>query len=321
MVDVAAAFTRAVLVVFGALLALPFVAWLEGLRGRAGASVAGPRGARTALATALKLLEKRAPSSAGRDRFLHDIAPMLALVPTVAVPGLLPATPDDPLGVTLPVLLAFLLLATVATALAGFAGDNRLALLGTLRIVLLRVGVIVVIATAALGPAVLAGSSVVAQIVVREAVPLVGVLPSWGVFVSPLGALAACVALAIHAQGTSRARAEATLGEPWLAEASGPVLLGHRVFETLDLLAGAAVIAVVFLGGWHVPGLVEQGAHPAIAALASSCKTAIALAIVLGVRGLLPPLPWAVAVRLCWMVLLPLAGVGALLVIVVRGLF
>ncbi len=299
------ALLRALCTFGAAVVALPVVAWLEGLRGRSQSGVvSGPRGAFTALATAIKLLEKRAPRALETDRLLHTTAPVLALIPTLALLTMLPVSPDDPIGATLPQILAMPLLSTGAVALAGFGSGSRLAHLAALRLVALRLSVLVVVGAAAMAVAHVAGSVDMPVLAAAQAEPLLGVLPRWGIFVAPTACLAATVALAVHAQHVSRSRTEPSLAEPWLGDATGPVLLGHRIFESLDLFAGASVLAVLFFGAWDIPGLAVPDT------LATALKILLALAAVVGVRNILPVLTPAVALRVCWIVLLPLAVIA-----------
>lgn len=309
---VAEGFLRAVGTVIAAVVALPFVAWVEGLRGRASSPslspgvVNGPRGALTALATAIKLLEKRAPRALGADRLLHTTAPILALIPTLSVLAIIPLSPHDPVAATLPFALSLPLVSTGAVALAGYGGGSSLAHLAALRLVALRLSVLVVVAAASMSSAHAAGTVDLPSIVNAQAEPfaLPVPVPRWGAFLAPTSFLAALAGLAIHAQHVLRARTEPSLAEPWLGNAIGPVLLGHRVFESLDLVAGASLLAVIFLGGWHAPGVQLPFA------LASIIKVAIALIAIVAARNMLPALTPAVSVRICWIVLLPLAVLG-----------
>jgi NADH:ubiquinone oxidoreductase subunit H len=145
------------------------------------------------------------------------------------------------------------------------------------------------------------------ELVDAQARPLIGVLPRWGAFVVPTAFLSALLALAIHSQHVLRARTDPTLAEPWLIEATGPVLLGHRILETLDLLAGACLLAVIFLGGWHFP-IVQLPFE-----ITTVLKIAIATVLVIIARNMIPALTAAIALRVCWIVLLPFAALGVVL--------
>lgn len=334
---------RALGTIIAALLAVPFVAWLEGLRGRASAAagattapgvVVGPRGAKTAWASAIKLLEKRAPRAADTDRLLHATAPILAVIPTLSVPAIIPLQRGDPVTASLPFVLGLSLLSTGAVALAGWGSGNRLAHLAALRLVALRLSVLVVVAASALAAARAAGTLDLGALVAAQAEPLVplggtsasatgplvgtAAVPRWSILLAPTAFFAALVALAMHAQVILRGRTEPTLAEPWFGGATGPVLLGHRVFESLDLLAGGCVLAVVFLGGWHVPLLAASGA-PIVGPAVTIAKVAIALIAIVAVRNALPTsLTPALAVRICFVGLLPLA-IAALVLLEIVG--
>lgn len=301
------------LVTFGAaLVALPVVAWIEGMRGSrttvaSGVVSRGPRGALTALASAAKLLEKRAPRTLQADRLLHALAPVLGLIPSVALLAILPVSAQDEVRAPLPMALALPLLSTGAIALAGIGGGNRLAQLSALRLVALRLSVVVVVAVGAVGSVLAAGALGLPEMVAAQAEPLWGPVPRWGALVDLPGFLASILALAVHAQHVVRARTVPSLAEPWHGQATGPVLLGHRMFESLDLLAGAALVATLFLGGWHLP-LVDDGG-----VVVTVAKVALALGAIVAVRNLMPALTPGVAVRLCWTVLMPAAAAGAAL--------
>lgn len=308
-------FVRALVATALAGVALPIVAVLERTRAQRiagdGSLTVGPRGARTALATALKLLEKRAPRGPDADRLVSTFSPILALVPTLGVLSILPAGPADEPGSTLPLALALPLLATGAVALAGHGGGSRLALLSALRLVALRAAALVVVGLACVAAARSAGSVELADVARAQAAPLWWAVPRWGVLVSPTSFLACLLALAIHAQQVQRMRTEPSLAEPWFGDATGPVLLGYRVFESLDLLACAAILAVVFGGAWHVPGVTSD--LGAVHVLTLALKTVGVLTLVVLLRNALPRLAHATAVRTLWLVLAPLALSGALI--------
>ena len=298
---------HAVVVAAVACAFLPLVSWLEALRGDETSHAAGrAHSASAALATAIKLLEKRAPRVAGSDRIVSRLAPILALVPTLMVLGLMPMQ-SRPSDVPLVLCLSLFLLSTTAVALAGMASANRLVLLAAVRLFSIRVVVISVVGTAALAIVRDAGSSSLSGIVSAQQGSLWDVLPRWGMFVSPLSFLAALISWAFYAQQTIRARTEASLAPTWIAESTGPGLLGHRIFESLDLVAGAALLVCVFAGGEHAP---------IAPALAWILKTGLMLVLLVLVRNRLPHLAPASVVRVLWLVLFPLAVAGTAWVLI-----
>jgi NADH:ubiquinone oxidoreductase subunit H len=295
----AAAAAHALVTVAVALLALPLVALIDGIGARGGHG-----GALSAVANALRLLEKRAPVSSQADTLLHRLAPVLAIVPCVAGLAVLPTNNALGLTVTLPFALALPLVSTAAVAVAGVAGDNRLALLSALRLAFLRTAVVIVIAVAAIGPAWAAGSLDL-DAIARGKDGAGGILGS-GAVIAPGALVAVLLAIAVLSQQVRRARTEPLLVEPWLAEAAGPVLLGHRVFEAVDLAWFAALVATLFLGGPELPGAAAAFSGGTVLVLkAIACGVVAAL-----LRTLLPPLSNAQSLRLCLLVLVPLALSG-----------
>jgi NADH-quinone oxidoreductase subunit H len=312
---------RALGLVAGALLLLPIVAWLDHRLRPPGPS-STKRARSSSIADALKLLGKRAARQEGADRVVHAAAPVLAIVPAATLLALVPlSSAEGPRSGTLLFALSLPFVSTTAVALAGYAGANRLALLGALRSAILRASAFVVVGGGALGAAKAAESLVLDDVVRAQARPLAGAVPGWGLLTSPLGFAVAVTALAALSQHAARARAEGEIDlvDPWSVEAAGPILLGHRVFESLELLALSAFLATLFLGGWLVPGL--DGAPAALGPLVVVVKTLLVTALVLAVRRALPPLDAARAVRLCWTALVPLAAFGLVLADVVGAIF
>ncbi len=308
---------RAIFAVVFAVVGLPVVAAFERFGARRDSNISvGPRGGRTALATALKLLQKRAPRVVGTDRLLSSMAPVLALIPTVGALSVLPLSPTDATGATLPLLLALPALATGAVALAGFGAASPLALLSALRLVTLRMATFCVVALCALAPARQALSAVLLDITNHQSTTLAG-LPQWGAVTVPTSFLAAVIALAVLSQHSQRLRTAASLQQPWFGDVTGPVLLGHRVFESIDVLVGAAVVSALFLGAWHIPGVHAISAP--LGALALSAKTIAVLWSVVFVKNRLPTMSHAAALRFLWLVLAPIAAGGVVVVEVLHA--
>lgn len=325
---------RAALLLAVTLALYPPVAWLDRWAQRAPGDPAPLRlSPLLPLANAVKLLQKRAALSSSADRLVHVVAPLLSLLPSLCALATVPLAPaltsttgeSVRLGVargegTLPVALALLLLATVGIALAGWAGANRLALLGALRLVLLRTAALVVVALGAAGVCLLHQTLSFEQLVLAQGEAALGPLPGLGVLVNPVGFGCAVAALAVLGQRLVRSRPDehADLVEPYAAEAAGVTLLGHRLFEVVDLLACAALVTTVFLGGWLVPGLDDAGttALPlsavSLRVLVFFAKVVLAAALILAVRRALPPLRHDQAQSVVWVLVVVAGGALAL---------
>lgn len=316
---------------FAVLLVLyPPVAWLDRWARRAPGD---PTPLRLSpllhLANAVKLIQKRAALASSADRVVHVAGPWLSLLPSLFALATVPLAPalttstgeSLRLGVargegTLPVALALLLVATAGIAFTGWAGANRLALLSALRLVQLRTAALVVVALGAAGVCLLHRTLSFEQLVLAQAGELLGPLPALGVLVNPVGFGCAVAALAVLGQRLARSRPDehADLVEPYAAEAAGVTLLGHRFFEVVDLLACAALVSTVFLGGWLLPGVDDAGTtalplEPTVTrALVFFGKLLFTSALILAVRRALPPLRHDQAQSLVWVLVVIAAG-------------
>jgi NADH-quinone oxidoreductase subunit H len=329
-VDVALPFLRASLLVATAVVLYPPLAWLDrwaqlapGAEGRVTMNPLLP------LANALKLLHKRAALPAGADRLVHNLAPMLALTPALFALATLPLAPavttsEGPVQLsvagdqgTVAASLSLLLLSTAGVAAAGWAGANHLALLAALRLVLLRAAALVVVGLGAAGVCLIHATPGLDELVVNQSQPFLGDVPALGVLVNPVGFICVIVALAVLGQRQARSRPDdhADLVSPYAAEASGPSLLAHRLFEVLDQAAFAGLVATVFLGGWMIPGvdgpdtLAMSSSDAALRLGVFVLKLLGAATLVLLVRRSLPPVRHDQALTLMW-VLVVAAAVG-----------
>lgn len=315
-------FLRAALLLTVTLVLYPALAWLDRWAQRApGDPTPLPRSPLSPVANAFKLLQKRAALPSSADRLVHVAAPLLALVPSLCALATVPLAPAVTtsggellrLGVargegTLPVALGLLFVATAGIAFAGWAGANRLALLGALRLVLLRVAVLVVVGLGTAGVCLLHQTLLLDALVLEQAALVAGPVPGWGVIVNPVGFGCAVVALAVLSQRLVKSRPDehADLVEPYAAEAAGVTLLGHRLFEVVDLLAASALIATVFFGGWLIPGVDTEGsvalpvAEASVRTLVFLGKTLFAAFLLLAIRRALPPLRHDQAQSLVW---------------------
>ncbi|MCP4501957.1 MAG: NADH-quinone oxidoreductase subunit H [Deltaproteobacteria bacterium] len=309
------------------LIAYPAIAWLER---RSALDVLRPyRLLRTPLlplADVLKHLAKRGSIPAEADAFQMRLAPFIGLLPVVLVIAALPVAPvvDGPTQVSLtdgsaPILMpfAFLLLSTLGIAFGGAGSGNPLALLTSLRLCLVRISTLLTSVIACLSIARLSHSPTLSGVVMGQLAPLskwTGALPAWGILASPLAFATALLSLALLAQRMHRSRMDHLhdLEESYVAKISGPLLLVTRVFEILDLFAGACLLTVFFLGGWSLPGLDVTEALPSLnigllhAAVFLGKAIALSAAIVFLRRGL-PSFSAGQLWRLVWLILLPTA--------------
>ncbi|MDH7570333.1 MAG: NADH-quinone oxidoreductase subunit H, partial [Armatimonadota bacterium] len=166
----------AVIILFG--LVMPVVTFLIYLlrkflgfiQRRLGPMRVGPYGVLQSIADAVKLLQKEDLAPANADRFVYAIAPYLVFVPAVLVYVVIPfglgsgfITKD--LNVGLVYLTAVTSVSVVGIIAAGWASDNKWSLLGALRSAAQLVAYELPMTLGLLGPALMAGSLALGDVV------------------------------------------------------------------------------------------------------------------------------------------------------------
>ncbi|MFL5308828.1 MAG: complex I subunit 1/NuoH family protein [Myxococcales bacterium] len=237
------------------------------------------------LADVLKMLFKEdfIPEGASRNKFLFNLAPLLAFAPAFCLFAVVPVGPEITfLGkrialqvarVDWGILYVFALasLAVFGTALAGWTSNNKLALLGGLRasaqlvsyevtLGLTLVGVFIVFGTLRLDAMVLQQGPTEAMLrsAIRTGTPdgslVFGWLPGWGALFQPLGMVLFLVAAMAEIK---RAPFDTPEGESeiigYFLEYSGLKSGLFLIAEFAEVVVVSGIVAAVFLGGYHIP--------------------------------------------------------------------
>src|SRR5262249_43148091 len=117
--------------------------WLERkiaarVQDRLGPNRVGPFGLFQNLADAVKLIIKEDITPAGADRLVYNMAPIVAVLSTILILGVIPFSPIH-VGVDLSIgLLYFVAIGSIGTLsviMAGWSSNNKYALLGSFRAV------------------------------------------------------------------------------------------------------------------------------------------------------------------------------------------
>jgi len=234
-----------------------FLVWVERkvvarFQDRLGPNRLGPFGLIQPFADVIKLLIKEDITPDGADRVLFNMAPIMALATVLILWAVIPFSPTL-LGADLNVGVLFIVaigaIGTLGILIAGWASNNKYALLGALRTVAQVVAYEVPMVIALLVPVLLARSMSVQDIVLSQSV--------WFLVVTPVTALIFLI--------TSIAE----LGRPPfdLMEAESEIVAGFHIEytgmkfglfyagELLHTLTMGALFACFFLGGWRGPGV------------------------------------------------------------------
>ena len=289
------------------LLTVIVLIWVERkvaarIQDRIGPNRVGPIGLMQTFADLLKLLGKEDITPTAADRVLYNAAPLVSFATVVLIWAVVPFTPfhygvDLEIGVLYFVAIASL--GTLAIMIAGWASNNKYALLGAFRVVALLVSYEVPLVFALLVPVMLAGSMSLLDIVNAQT-------GMWFVVLSPL----AFAIFYISSQAeTGRApfdliEAESELVAGFNIEYSGMKFGMFFAAEFLHVFTNGILMALLFFGGWLGPLYYES---PLIAFVWLGIKGTVIYLTTLWLRNTVPRLRIDQIMSFNWKFLVPLS--------------
>ena len=313
-------------VVLGAVL--PNLIWVERrmaglIQDRPGPNRVGPFGLFQAVADILKLLLKEDVVPIYADRLLHTLAPLILLVPAMTTFAVIPFGStihlfgrDIPLviaDVNIGILYVFALTSVgiYGLVLAGWASNNKFALLGGLRSSAQIISYELAMGIAAISVFLAAGSLRLQRVVEYQASgTFLGFLPLWNCFPQAIGCLIFIVSAFAE---TNRVpfdlpEAEAELVAGYHTEYSAFRFGMFFMAEYLNLIAASAMMATLYFGGWSLPYLHLTGIPGSLASIAVfAAKTGFFIFLFVWVRWTLPRFRFDQLMNLGWKVFLPLS--------------
>lgn len=221
-------------------------------QGRLGPNRVGPWGLFQPFPDIIKLIIKEDITPAGADKVVFNLAPILSLASVIFLWAVLPLAATV-YGVDLNVALLYLVAAgsigTLSIIMAGWASNNKYALLGAYRMVAVMISYEIPMIAALLIPTLLAGTMSLKGITLAQQDGL------WFVLLSPLGMLLFLVA-AIAELGRSPfdlSEGESEIVSGFHIEYSGMKFGLFYAGELLHAFTFGAFIGVLFFGGWNWP--------------------------------------------------------------------
>ena len=295
----------------------------------------------TLVADPVKFLLKEDVTPAGADRFLHFMAPIMAVVPAVAAFAVIPfgdvlevggrtiELQAARLNVGVLYVLAMTALGVYGVVIAGWASNNRWSLLGGIRGSAQMISYEIAMGLALIG-VVLTYGTLDLQAMVRQQGALVwGWLPAWGIFYQPLAFVLLLVAGVAESKRIpfDLPESESELVSGYFTEYSGAKHLMFMMTDFVEVVLVAALVTTFFFGGWQVPFLGREGfeiggrlyAPPAAWLVVPLLQvTSFMLKVVfftwfqIVVRWTLPRFRYDQLMRLGWQGLLPLGLVNVM---------
>ncbi len=302
------------------------------------------------IADAMKFMWKEDFVPENGDKLLHAIAPMLTVLTAIATFTVIPFADIlylDALGDVIPasgaiagdfipmqvatvnvgILFIFAVAGTgvVGAAIAGYASDNKYALLGGLRAAGQMVSYEVTL-----------GLTIVPMFMVYNSLLLEDMVHWqmgnwWGIFINPLAFVLFLTASLAEAKRIpfDLPEAESELVAGYFTEYSGMKFGMFFMGEFIEVIVLSALATTIFFGGYDVPFLTRSGFEfmgyiaevphwgvIAIQMLSFVVKIALFIWFQLMVRWTLPRFRYDQIMNLCWKVLLPVS----LLSIMVTGI-
>ena len=319
---------KAFLVIFGLLTAFAYMTLIERrllarIQMRQGPNRVGPDGLLQPLADAIKSIFKEDLIVARADRVIFVLAPMISVTFAVLTFGLIPFGPKgaffgyDPWVINLDVGILYVFavseMAIYGIFLAGWASNSKYSLLGSLRSSASLISYELALGISLVAPVVLVGSLNLQQIVnwqYENGWLILYMLPAFAIFLLTSMAEAARTPFDLP-------EAEQELVGGYNTEYSSIKWALFQMAEYIHLITAAALIPTIFLGGWRMPGFMEQipiiGGLFALPYLWMFVKIALFLFFFIWVRGTLFRLRYDQLMVFSWGRLFPLALVWFLL--------
>jgi NADH-quinone oxidoreductase subunit H len=298
-----------VLIITVVMTATALALWFERkfaarMQSRLGPTLVGPAGLLQPIADVLKLLQKEDIIPKDADALLFNIAPLLVAVAALGAAALIPFSPEviaADLDVGVLYILAVGALGVLGIFMAGWASNNKFALLGGMRAIAQSLSYEVPLVLSALVPVILTGTMSAGKIVQYQADH--HWLITWPFF---LGIPAFCLFFLSMLAESNRIpfdipEAESELVAGVTTEYTGMKFALFYMGEYIHTLVASAVAAALFLGGWDGPFLPGLGWMVA--------KTLLLFVVVYWVRWTLLRFRSDQLMRICWQWLVPAAVV------------
>lgn len=241
------------------------------------------------LADGLKMLLKEDFRPASYDRVAYALGPWVVFTPVLLVFAVIPfggtLVPGElfssgsaiaqwfgnrsypmqiaSLNAGLLVIFAFGGVTVIGSMLAGWSSDNKFSMLGAIRSASQMISYELVMGLTVLGLILIYGTIDLDSMVRQQSGLLFGFLPAWGIFYQPFAAVLFMTA----AQAENRRipfdlpEAESELIAGYFTEYSAMKMGLFMFAEFIEIAIIAALFTTLFLGGYNLPYMMDDGFH------------------------------------------------------------
>ncbi|NNE73603.1 MAG: NADH-quinone oxidoreductase subunit H [Acidimicrobiales bacterium] len=320
----------AVLLPAGTLVYLYLFKMMSFMQSRLGPMEAGPYGSLQLLAEVGKWIQKEDIVPAKADRWVFMAAPFVVLMSTFLLVLVVPWGPDAwfvDVNTGIYLALAVASISVIGILMAGWSSANKYSLLGGLRAAGQLIAYELPMVLAVLGVVIQAGTLNMNKIVLAQAD---GEIFGWGGIGNPyiltqfVGFLIFFIAIQAELTQTpfDMPIAESELVSGYMTEYSGIKFLLFFIGEFATAGVFSAIAAVLFLGGWYVPGIdPTSNIFNVIGPLILMGKILLVSALIFWVRFTYPRFREDQLQELAWKYLIPLALVNIVATGVLKVVF
>jgi len=307
---------KSLVVIFGLLTGFAYLTLYERrglakIQARIGPNRAGWQGLLQPVADAVKLIFKEELVPAKADKVLFFWAPVITMVPSIIIAAVIPWGPAiemfgrmvklsvAEINVGVLYLMSIASIAVYGIVIAGWASNNKYAMLGGLRSSAQMISYEVSLGLSFAIVIILANSMNLTEIVEAQR-------GFWYVLIQPVGAVIFWIATLaeVNRSPFDMPEAEQELTAGYHSEYSGMKFALFFMAEYQKMIIVSAIMATIYLGGYLGPGIDKW---PLLGPLYMIGKIVVLLGIMIWVRATWPRIRYDRLMAFGWKILLPLS--------------
>ena len=289
-----------------------FLVWVERkvaghIQLRPGPMEVGPHGILQTLIDAVKLMSKEMITPKLADKFLFWMAPIIIIIPAIVCFVVIPFSPlmqVREMNVGILLIFSFSSLTVLSILMAGWASNNKYALIGAVRAVAQNVAYEIPLLLSTMSIIIMTNSFKMSEITAAQS-------PVWFIVYQPVAAIIFFISTTAE---TNRApfdlvEAESELVSGFHTEYTGMRFALFFLAEYTNMFIAASMGAVLFFGGWHgpfFPGLIWF-----------VVKVYALIFVIIWVRWTFPRLRFDQLMNFAWKVMIPVALLNLMITAIV----